>query len=255
VDGPDPEILLPKRYVPEGVEPGDTIKVFIYRDSEDRIIATTEHPIAIVDEFACLKVKSLTKFGAFLDWGISKDLLVPFSEQVERMEEGKYYLVRVYLDEASRRIVASTKINKFLIDQEIELEVDDEVDILVCESNDLGTRVIVNNEHVGILFKNELFRDVHPGEKTKGFVKNIRPDNKIDVSLQRQGYQEISITAKGQVLAELKAKDGFLPLTDKTAPDIIYLALKMSKKNFKKAIGALYKEKVIRLEKDGIYLI
>jgi len=247
-------ILLPTRYIPEGAEVGDIVKVFIYRDSEDKIIATTEIPYAIVNECAYLKVKSQTNFGAFLDWGLMKDLLVPFREQNETMEVGKDYLVRLYLDENSDRIVATQHINKFLRDNEITIQPNDEVDILVCETVDLGIKVIVNQKYWGMLFKNQLFCDVERGQKLKAWVKQVRDDGKIDVSLQQPGFKEV-LSAEEKIVDLLQQNDGYCELNDNSSPDEIYTELQISKKVFKKAIGKLFREKRIMIEENGIRLM
>lgn len=252
--GPFGELLLPLKYVPEGIEPGDEIEVFIYSDSEDRLIATRDRPMAQVEEFGVMEVKEVTEYGAFLEWGIQgKDLLVPFREQRVPMEVGKQYVVYVYLDEVTDRIVASTKLNKFLEDRSSDLEYKQEVDIIVVGPSDLGYRVIVNQAFWGVLYKNEVFEKLKIGEQRKAFIKKIREDHRIDVSLQQSGVGEIDRAAK-QVLEAIKANDGFLPLTDKSPPETIYDRLKMSKKNFKRAVGNLYKQKIILLQKDGIKL-
>jgi predicted RNA-binding protein (virulence factor B family) len=247
-------ILLPTRYIPEGVDVGDNVKVFIYRDSEDKIIATTEIPYAIVGECAYLKVKSQTNFGAFLDWGLMKDLLVPFREQNETMEVGKSYLVRLYLDENSDRIVATQHINKFLRDNEITIQPNDEVEILVCEAVDLGIKVIVNQKYWGMLFKNQLFCDVERGQKLKAWVKQVREDGKIDVSLQQPGFKEV-LSAEEKIVDLLQQNDGYCELNDNSSPDEIYAELQISKKVFKKAIGKLFREKRIMIEESGIRLM
>ncbi len=247
-------ILLPTKYIPEGVDVGDTVNVFIYRDSEDKIIATTEIPFAIVGEYAYLKVKSQTNFGAFLDWGLMKDLLVPFREQNESMEVGKSYLVRLYLDENSDRIVATQHINKFLRDNEITIQPNDEVEILVCEAVELGIKVIVNQKYWGMLFKNQLFCDVERGQKLRAWVKQVREDGKIDVSLQQPGFKEV-LSAEEKILDLLQQNEGYCKLNDNSSPDEIYAELQISKKVFKKAIGKLFREKRIMIEDNGIRLM
>ncbi len=253
VDDDDNEVLLPNKYVPKGMVVGDEISVFIYKDSEDRLIATTIVPGIMLNEFAVLEVVDINPVGAFLDWGLEKDLLVPYSEQNERMNIGKSYPVYLFLDESSQRLVASCKTNKYLETDEISVKNGQEVDLLICNPTDLGINVIINNIHKGLLYDNELFQAVSPGERLKGYIKLVRPDNKIDVSLQKQGYVSIEPNAQ-KVLEKLKNNDGFLNLNDKTDPVIILAKLEMSKKVFKKAIGSLYKQKLIRIEKDGIYL-
>lgn len=247
-------ILLPKRYEPPKVQIDDRIKVFIYRDSEDRLIATTQKPFAQVGECAYLRVKAVNRMGAFLDWGLMKDLLVPFSEQMAKMQEGRSYLVYVYLDHASGRIAATAKLHKVFKDNELDLKVGQEVDIIVGSRGDLGHVAIINNEALGMIYKNEIFGSIREGQNRKAFIKKIRPDGKIDLSLQAQGYLNEVPVASQKVLTLLHEEEGFLPLNDKSSPDAIYEMLEMSKKNFKKAIGSLYKEKKIRIEKSGIFL-
>ena len=219
-------ILLPTKYIPEGVDVGDHVKVFIYRDSDDRIIATTQEPYAIVGEFAYLKVKTLSNFGAFLDWGLVKDLMVPFSEQVDRMETGKSYVVRLYLDEKTDRIVATTYLNRFLRENDPQLTAGDEVNILVCDEAMQGFKVIVENKYWGMIFKNQIFTDIQTGQKLKAYVKNVRDDGKIDVTLQQPGYKEI-LSAEEKILKLLTENGGHSDLCDKSLPDEIYSELQM----------------------------
>jgi predicted RNA-binding protein (virulence factor B family) len=248
-------ILLPNQYVPPKTQIDDKIKVFIYRDSEDRIIATTLTPKATVGEFAVLKVKSVTNVGAFLDWGLAKDLLVPFSEQRDKMQVDLSYLVYIYLDNTTGRIVATAKIEKILRENEISYKEGDEVDILIGKRSDLGFQVLINDDALGMVYKNEVFGHLKMGDKRKAYIKKIRPDGKIDVSLQQQGYTN-EVPKSGQLILDLlKEEEGFLPLNDKSSPEDIYYSLKMSKKNFKKAIGLLYKQKLITIEDTGIYLV
>ena len=254
VDDEDNEVLLPNKYVPSGMVVGDEISVFIFKDSEDRITATTIIPNIMLNEFAVLEVIDINAVGAFLDWGLEKDLLVPYSEQNERMNIGKSYPVYLFLDESSQRLVASCKLNRYLESDEITVKNGEEVNLLICNQTDLGINVIINNLHQGLLYDNELFQAVTSGERLVGYVKLVRPDNKIDVSLQKQGYVNVEPNAE-KILNKLKENDGFLNLTDKSDPIIILAKLEMSKKTFKKAIGALYKKKLIRIEDDGIHLV
>jgi predicted RNA-binding protein (virulence factor B family) len=248
-------ILLPTRYVPLKTQLDDTIKVFIYRDSENRIIATTLIPYATVGEFAYLKVKTVNNLGAFLDWGIAKDLFVPFSEQRDNMQVDYSYLIFVYLDNASERIVGTAKIENVLRDVETTYEEGDEVEILITRRNDMGYQVLIGNDSLGMLYQNEIFEPVLSGDIRKAYIKKIRPDGKIDVSLQRQGYVNEIPQAGEQLLALLKKEDGFLPVNDKSSPEDIYSLLNMSKKNFKKTVGLLYKQKLITIEDSGIFLV
>lgn len=249
------EILLPKKFVPENFAEGDTLKVFVFNDSEDRATATTQTPKITRDSFACLQVIEVTKYGAFMDWGMDKDLLVPFSEQRKEMERDNWYIIYLYLDEETDRLVGSNKWSNFVEKEDIDLEVGQEVDLLIAEGSNLGVKVIIDDTYSGLIFQNEIFHDIHRGDKMKGYIKKIREDGKIDVSLQKQGYKNVIDDFSNKILTEIKSRGGFLNLTDKSAPGEIYAQLEMSKKNFKRAVGGLYKQKMIRIEKDGIYLI
>ncbi len=253
-DSEGDDVLLPKKYVPEGLAPGDDVEVFIYTDSEDWPVATTQKPKAILGEFAYLQVKEVVPFGAFLDWGLDKDLLAPFAEQSKKMERGKYYLVYLLLDEQTDRLIASSKLNKFLETENIELEESQEVDLLIGSQTDIGYNAVINNRYRGLLYKSDLFRPVQPGDHTTGYVKTIRPDKKIDLTLQKPGYAHVEPNAE-KILQLLKKNNGFLDLHDKSSPEEITARLQMSKKTFKKAIGALYKQRLIRIGEDGVYLV
>jgi len=249
------EILLPIRYAPRDSVVGDELDLFIYRDSEDRIIATTERPYAMVGEFACLKVVSVSRAGAFLDWGLSKDLLVPYAEQKPKMEEGKRYVVGVYLDEASDRIVASARLNDMLYDEsEDDFQEGEAVSLFVANKTELGYKMIVNNSHWGLLHFSEAVRDLKRGEKLKGFIQHIREDGKIDLCLH-QLPSEKTDDVSDIIMKQLRKAEGFLPVTDKSDPEEIRERFGISKGRFKKAIGALYKKKIIALEDDGIRII
>lgn len=255
LDGGDlGEILMPKRYVPEGTMPGDHLDAFIYLDSEDRLVATTEKPFAMVEEFALLEVISVTPVGAFLNWGLPKDLFVPFREQRQPMEEGKKYLVYVYVDTNTKRIAASSKIEQYLDNIPVDYDLDEEVDLIIVNETDLGYNAIIDNSHFGILYKNEVFQPLNPGDRVQGYIKKIRTDGKIDLRLEKIGYEKIS-SFVDRIIAELQKNKGFLPLTDKSSPEEIYQTFKISKKNFKAAIGALYKKRFIALEDNGIRLL
>lgn len=255
LDGGDlGEILMPKRYVPEGTMPGDQLDAFIYLDSEDRLVATTEKPFAMVEEFALLEVVSVTPVGAFLNWGLPKDLFVPFREQRQPMEEGKKYLVYVYVDTNTKRIAASSKIEQYLDNIPVDYDPDEEVDLIIVNETDLGYNAIIDNSHFGILYKNEVFQPLNPGDRVQGYIKKIRTDGKIDLRLEKIGYEKIS-SFVDRIIAELQKNKGFLPLTDKSSPEDIYQTFKISKKNFKAAIGALYKKRFIALEDNGIRLL
>ncbi len=246
------EILLPGRLMPKGAEPGNILKVFIYLDSEERLTATTARPRAVVGEFALLNVKDNVSVGTFLDWGLDKDLLLPFGEQLSPLRRGERVLVRVYLHN-SGRIAASAKLEKFIRPVDDTLSEGDEVDLLVYAFSDLGAKVIINDSFGGLLFHNDLYAKPACGDRLRGYVKKIRDDGKIDITLRKGGAQEAA-TDKELILTALKAKDGFLPLTDKSAPEAIAELLRLSKKSFKKAVGGLYKEGLINMTPDGISL-
>lgn len=247
------EILLPTRYVPQDAKVDDEVEVFIYHDNEGRLIATTLHPNAIVGEFAFMRVKSINTTGAFLDWGLMKDLLVPYKEQKMQMREGRWYLVYVRLDPITNRIMASARIEKFIGNIPPAYEPNQEVDLLVVEDTDIGYKVIVNHLHWGMLYYDQVFQRLERGEKLKGYVKEVRDDDKIDINLAPLGYQKVEGVSK-IVLDALKTKGGFLPVHDKSDPDEIYSLFRCSKKAFKQAIGALYKQHLILIEKEGIRL-
>ena len=247
------EILMPIRYVPANCKVGDYVDVFLYLDSEDRPIATTEKPYAQVGEFAMLRVKSVNKIGTFLDWGIMKDLLVPFREQKVTMLEGRSYLVYIYVDEESKRIVASAKLNKFLDKSLPEYTVGQAVELVIESETDLGYKAIINNQHWGILYENEVFEQLAKGLKIKGFIKKIRTDNKIDLSLHPLGYEKVDPLTQ-MILDELIKEGGFIPVSDKSGAEEVYRVFGISKKSFKQALGALYKRRLITIAPDGIRL-
>ncbi|MDR2809442.1 MAG: GntR family transcriptional regulator [Tannerellaceae bacterium] len=245
------EILLPTRYVLPDMKPGNDVNVFIYHDNEGRPIATTLQPKAIVGEFRFMEVKSANQTGAFLDWGIMKDLLVPFHEQKTPMQEGCRYLVYVHIDHVTGRVVASARIDKYLGNVLPAYTKGEEVNILIADKTDMGYKVIINNLHWGLVYENEVFRSPEKGELLKGYIKNVRDDDKIDVSLVPLGYRKVEGTA-GRVLESLGIHGGFLAVHDKSDPEEIYALFGCSKKAFKQAIGALYKQGLIRIEKNGI---
>ncbi len=249
--GSDGEILLPKRYVPEGVEIGDTLPVFIYNDSEDRIIATTEKPLALVGEFAFLEVVEVSGPGAFLEWGLMKQLFVPFREQREPMVVGRSYPVFVYVDFESHRITASSKLARFIDTSRPELNDGDEVDLMVYQRTDLGWKAIVNQQYSGVLYENEVFQPLSIGQTLKGYIKQVRPDDKIDLMLQKPGFEKVDDFSK-ELYERLKGAGGFLAVTDKSPSELIYNLFGVSKKTFKKAVGDLYKKRLIILEETGI---
>ncbi len=254
--GPLGELLLPIRYAPENLRIGDDLRVFLYCDSDDRPIATTEIPFAQADEFAFLKVKSVSQHGAFLNWGLPKDLFVPFREQVTPMEAGKSYLVRVYVDTESDRLAASARLDRFLKKTADNLKDDDEVEIIVAVRTPMGFRVVVNGEFWGVIFESDIFQPLRIGMKLNAYVKQYRHDGKLDISLQRKGYRQ-RIPEAADILLDIlkKTQTGCLALTDKSSPELIYKSVQMSKKSFKQAVGSLYKHRLVELKDDGIYLL
>ena len=248
------EVLLPLKYAPEDLSKGDSINVLLYFDSEGRPIATTQKPKAIVGEFAYLKVLATTPVGAFLDWGLDKDILVPSSEQHRPMQVGHSYLVYLYLDRVDGRIVASSKIDKFLDDEKPHnFQPQQAVNLIIANSTDLGYKAIVNHSHWGVLYKNEVFQRLSFGQNKKGFIKHIRADGKIDLSLQ--GGQETRDKYAKIIVNHLRKHKGFAPVHDKSDPQLISELFGMSKGMFKKTIGRLYKQKIISIDKDGIRLL
>lgn len=247
------DVLLPNKYLDDAMEIDDLISVFVYRDSEDRPVATTETPLIQLNKFAYLKVTSVTHFGAFVDWGLEKELMIPFKEQNKKLEEGQTVLVCLQLDESTDRVFGSTRTNKYLLPCEEKFESDQRVDVLVCEATDLGVKVIVNNKYSGLIFKNDISRPLHRGERIGGFVYNVREDGKLDVRLEKDGYVKVEDSTE-KLLSILK-KNGKINLTDKSDPDDIREAVGMSKKTFKQAVGALYKQKLVRLDPTEIVYI
>jgi hypothetical protein len=253
-DDEDNVVLLPHKYKPEEYEIGQELKVFVYLDNEERPISTTLEPFIHLNTFGYLHCSAVTEYGAFMDWGLEKQLFVPFKEQARPMKQGSWYIVYLYLDEKTNRLVASSKTNNFLQNETLTIEPFEEVDVLVTHITEKGANVIINGVHKGLIYVEDIFEDIRSGDKIKAFVKNIREDNKIDVVLQRPGYKSIEPNAN-YIREELEAAGGFLPLHDKSNPDDIKNQLGMSKKSFKKAIGTLYKDKQIVIKDDGIELI
>lgn len=248
------EILMPTKWVPENTQIGDFIDAFILRDSEGRLIATTQKPFAIADTFAYLEVKQVNDTGAFLAWGMDKDLLVPYREQAQKMEAGKSYVVFVFVDEETNRLVASTKLNRYFLNDDMDLQNDDIVDLLIYSETDLGYNAIINNSYRGLIYKNEVFETIRVGDTMKGFVKTVREDNKVDLSLQKRGFELVD-DVKWKLLNIIKKNDGFLALNDKSSPEEIKSQLQISKKAFKKAIGALYRERLVKITDKGVELV
>jgi predicted RNA-binding protein (virulence factor B family) len=253
-DEEDNEVLLPNRYVPKEFKIWDKLEVFVYLDNEERLVAVTDKPFIKKNEFALLRCNEVTQFGAFLDWGMVKELFCPFKEQAFKMKKGGWYLVYCYLDEESNRLVASSKTNRFLDNKELTVQQFDEVDLIASHPSDIGWNVIVNKLHLGLIYNNNVFQDISVGDKLKGIVKKIRAGNKLDVTLGQVGYRNIEPNAE-KILHHLHDNSGFLNLTDKSNPDEIKEVLQMSKKSFKKAIGTLYKQRQINIKEDGIYLV
>lgn len=251
--GDDGEILLPSRYVPEECRPGDVLNVFIYLDNEERLIATTLTPLVQVGEFAFLEVAWVNQFGAFLNWGLMKDLFVPFREQKMKMQVGRSYIIHAHIDEESYRIVASAKVERYLSKEIPTFQSGDLVDVLIWQKTDLGFKAIVDNRFSGLLYQNEVFQHLETGMRLQAYVKQVREDGKIDLELQRGGARKVDDFAD-VLLRYLKEHDGYCPLHDKSDAEEIYDAFGVSKKTFKKAVGELYKKRLITLEERGICL-
>ena len=253
--GREGEILMPQKYVPEGTKPGDEIECFVYLDQDERPIATTEKPLALVGDFAYLTCSWVNEYGAFLNWGLTKDIFCPFREQKKRMEIGDSFIVHIHIDEDSYRIVASAKIEHYLkeIDDTCELKRGSEIDILIWQKTELGFKVIVNNSYPGLIYEDQVFKYIHTGDRMKAYVSNMRPDGKIDISLQPLGIaavEDFSTT----LLNYMKDNDGHCTVNDKSDPEEIKRQFHVSKKVFKKAVGDLYKKKMIKLADDGLHL-
>ena len=253
-DEDENDILLPTKYCPEIFEIGQELEVFVYLDHEERPVATTLTPKINFNEFALLQVSSVEEVGAFVDWGMEKELLVPFREQRQKMKEGRWYVVYLDLDPKTNRLFASNRLDRYLQNDILTVEAGEEVSLVVMQKNDLGYGVIINHIHKGLIFENEIFQEVRVGDAMKGYVKKIREDNKIDISLQPQGYEKFNDVNSQKIYDELIANNGFLPLNDKSSPEDIYDTLGISKKAFKKAIGSLYKDRKISIEGNGIQL-
>lgn len=246
-------ILLPRRYLPADTRIGDALEVFVYHDSESRMIATTEKPLGVVGDIVMLEAVSVTPLGAFLDWGLSKDIFVPKSKQRSRMYAGERYLVKIYLDEQTNRVAATEKIDSFLSNETVSVKEMEQVQLVVYRRTDIGYLVIVNNRHTGVLHYNEVFKALSPGEKLTGFVKKIYEDNKIDLVAGKPGYERVADEGQ-KILDLLKENSGYLPYNDKSDPDAIYRFFGISKKTFKMTLGNLYKQRKIRFTKTGIQL-
>lgn len=246
------DVLLPNKYCPENFDVGEKLKVFVYRDHEERKIATNLEPKILLHQFAFLRVASVSNVGAFLDWGLEKELMVPFREQRQKMEEGRWYIVYLDVDKKTDRLYATNKIEKRLQNETLTVKQGDAVEMIVMKKTDLGFSVIVNQQHEGLIFENDIFGKLNIGEKITGYVKNIREDNKIDISLQPIGFENFNDPNCEMILTKLRSHKGFLPITDKSTPEEIYSKFSISKKAYKKAIGTLYKQRNIILQDDGI---
>lgn len=251
--GEEGEILLPARYVPEDCKPGDILDVFIYLDNEERLVATTLTPLVQVGQFACLEVAWVNQYGAFLNWGLMKDLFVPFREQKMKMQVGKQYVVHAHLDEESYRIVASAKVDRYLSKEIAPYEAGQEVDILIWQKTDLGFKAIIDNQYSGLLYESEIFQPLHTGMTMKAYVKQVREDGKIDLILQKPGQAKVE-DFSATLLQYIRDNDGRILLNDKSPAEEIYDTFGVSKKTFKKAVGDLYKKHLIVLEADAISL-
>ena len=251
--GDDGEILLPSRYVPEGCKPGDVLNVFIYLDNEERLIATTLQPKVQVGEFACLEVAWINEYGAFLDWGLMKDLFVPFREQKMKMQKGRSYVVHAHVDEESYRIMASAKVERYLSKEKPDYQPGQEVEIMIWQRTDLGYKAIVENQYSGLIYKGEIFKSLEPGMKLTAYIRQVREDGKIDLTLQKDGQKKVEDFSE-VLLQFIKDQGGHTLLNDKSAAEDIYEAFGVSKKTFKKAVGDLYKKRLIVLEEGGIRL-
>ena len=255
LDGGDRNILMPKKYVESSWKPGDEVRVFVYLDQEERLVATTETALAKVGDFAFLKVAWTNKYGAFLDWGLNKDIFVPFKEQGKKMMKDHSYLVYIYIDDQTGRIVATTKLDRYInYETDGVYQEGQTVGITVWKQTDIGFKVIVDNQYAGLVYKNELFRPLQTGDRMEAYIKNVRTDGRLDISLQRSGKEHVMDLAE-QILQALRAEGGFLPLPDSSTPEEIAEHFPVSKKAYKKAIGALYKKRIIAIEEDGIRLL
>lgn len=249
------DVLLPTKYVSPDFELDDLLDVFLYKDSEGRLIATTLEPKILINQFAVLRIAEVNQYGAFAEWGVEKHLLIPYREQPKHLEEGKYYLIYMYLDEATQRLVGTTRTGLYL-EQAEEQDIDrtQKQELLVCERTELGVKVIVDNRYQGLIFQNDITKPLRMGDRTFGYVKTVRPDGKLDVTLLPEGYHKVGSLSE-QFLDLLKENDGFLDITDKSEPETIYRLTGWSKKVFKQVVGNLYKQRLIRLHDNGITLV
>ncbi len=250
------DILMPRRFVPEGCAIGDELDVFVYLDSDGVPIATTLRPKVQVGQFAALKVTDTNRVGAFLDWNMPKELLVPFSEQKDRMVKDQFYMVYVYQEKESYRIVGSSKISKFLSTVPHQYKNGQPVSLMICDKTDIGYTVIIEGKYMGVLFEQDIIEPVRLGMKLDGFIKRVRPDAKLDVCLKKPGFDKSAISDLGlKILSQLEENNGFLPFNDRTAPDVVKKVFGVSKRSFKMALGGLYKQRLISLQNDGVRLL
>ena len=253
-DDDDNDVLLPTKYIPEGSEIDDKIDVFLYQDSEDRLIATRLKPLLELHQFGLLRVNQVSHFGAFLEWGIEKDVFVPFKEQKQKMEEGKSYIIFIYIDQETHRLVGSSRVKRYLEMEKMTVKEGEEVDLLICETTELGKNVIVNDTHSGLIYRNDVIRTLRYGERTSGFVTKVREDGKLDIALDQIGFQKMEPNCE-RLLQILSDSQGVIKLTDKSDPDTIRELVGMSKKTFKNAVGMLYKQRLISIEDDRITIL
>lgn len=249
------EVLLPNKYCRDEMKPGDSLMVFAYKDSEGRLVATTLKPKILLHEFALLKVTAVTAVGAFMDWGLEKELMVPFREQKQNMEENRWYIVYLDLDKKTDRLYASNRLERFLQNEKISVKEGEEVTLVVQQKTDMGYSVIINHQHKGLIYDNQIFRQIKVGDCLKGYVQKVREDKKIDISLQALGFRNFNDSNSQIVFSKLEESGGFLALNDKSSPEEIYAQFGISKKAFKKSIGALYKQKLVLIQPDGIKLV
>ena len=252
--GDEGEILLPSRYVPKDYQIGDELDVFLYLDSEERLVATTEKPLAQVGDFAYLEVAWVNEYGAFLHWGPMKDLFCPFREQKMRMEMGESYIVFVHIDEESYRIVASAKVERYLQKDVPPYVAGDEVDLLIWQKSDLGFKVIIDNRYQGLVYEDQVFKRIHTGDRMRGYISRVREDGKLDVTLQPTGYEQARVFSD-TLLQYLKDHGGVCDLGDKSDAEVIKCRFQVSKKTFKKAVGDLYRRRLITMTEQGIRLV
>ena len=252
--GHEGDILMPKKYVPEGTKVGDMIECFLYLDQDERLIATTEKPIAKANEFAFLECSWVNEYGAFLDWGLMKDVFCPFREQKRKMEIGNSYIVHIHLDEESYRIVASAKIENYFSQEKPAYRHGEEVEIMIWQKTDLGFKVIIDNKYPGLIYQSQIFKHVTTGDRMTGYIDNIRPDGKIDVTLQPTG-RKLTADFAETLLEYLHDNNGVCPLGDKSDAEDIKRTFQVSKKTFKKAVGDLYKRRLITISPEGLKLV